>query len=103
MLTCGNVLLDSLVALMCMIFVMVLCALLLFFVYDTAPTVIYTYGHTLSLHDALPISCRPAIVDTTATDVGLYLAGLASERDTAARLEIGTAAFRDLQIGRAHV
>src|SRR3546814_20410569 len=23
---------------------------------DTATTVIYTYGHTLSLHDALPIS-----------------------------------------------
>lgn len=43
-----------------------------------------------------PPTCRPAIVDTTATDVGLYLAGLASERDTAARLEIGTAAFRGL-------
>src|SRR3546814_19224985 len=26
-----------------------------FFVNDTATTVIYTYGHTLSLHDALPI------------------------------------------------
>src|SRR3546814_12195774 len=29
----------------------------LFFLNDTAPTEIYTYGHTLSLHDALPI-CR---------------------------------------------
>src|SRR3546814_5646496 len=28
----------------------------LFFVNDTATTEIYTYGHTLSLHDALPIS-----------------------------------------------
>src|SRR3546814_17813152 len=32
---------------------------LLFFFNDTATTEIYTYGHTLSLHDALPISaCR---------------------------------------------
>src|SRR3546814_13388855 len=29
-----------------------------FFFNDTATTEIYTYGHTLSLHDALPI-CRP--------------------------------------------
>src|SRR3546814_14924678 len=30
----------------------------LFFVFnDTENTEIYTYGHTLSLHDALPISC----------------------------------------------
>src|SRR3546814_16228991 len=28
---------------------------LLFFFNETAPTKIYTYGHTLSLHDALPI------------------------------------------------
>src|SRR3546814_19791500 len=27
-----------------------------FFVNDTATTEIYTYGHTLALHDALPIS-----------------------------------------------
>src|SRR3546814_18966008 len=32
-------------------------AVLLFF-NDTATTEIYTYGHTLSLHDALPISSR---------------------------------------------
>src|SRR3546814_20869472 len=31
-------------------------SLVLFFVNDTASTEIYTYGHTLSLHDALPIS-----------------------------------------------
>src|SRR3546814_10023271 len=29
---------------------------MLFFFNDTATTEIYTYGHTLSLHDALPIS-----------------------------------------------
>src|SRR3546814_18240831 len=32
--------------------------LVLFFFYDTATTEIYTYLHTLSLHDALPISSR---------------------------------------------
>src|SRR5213075_2747482 len=31
-----------------------------FFFNDTAPTEIYTTRHTLSLHDALPISCRAA-------------------------------------------
>src|SRR3546814_4807960 len=31
-----------------------------FFFNDTAPTEIYTYCHTLSLHDALPISREPA-------------------------------------------
>src|SRR3546814_498729 len=30
-----------------------------FFFNDTATTEIYTYGHTLSLHDALPISQLP--------------------------------------------
>src|SRR3546814_18217802 len=30
-----------------------------FFVNDTATTEIYTYGHTLSLHDALPIWIGP--------------------------------------------
>src|SRR3546814_9956139 len=37
---------------------MIMASLLLFFFfffYDTAPTNIYTYCHTLSLHDALPI------------------------------------------------
>src|SRR3546814_13001936 len=32
-----------------------------FFFNDTATTEIYTYGHTLSLHDALPIS-QPATI-----------------------------------------
>src|SRR3546814_11455481 len=30
--------------------------MLYFFFYATAPTDLYTYGHPLSLHDALPIS-----------------------------------------------
>src|SRR3546814_11091721 len=33
-----------------------ICVLFSFFFNDTATTEIYTYGHTLSLHDALPIS-----------------------------------------------
>src|SRR3546814_11354164 len=37
--------------------------LFFFFFNDTAPPEIYTYGHTLSLHDALPIS-RGAKVET---------------------------------------
>src|SRR3546814_8674206 len=48
---------------------MVLCTILCvclcgFFFNDTATTEIYTYGHTLSLHDALPIS--PALPDAGA-------------------------------------
>src|SRR3546814_17253055 len=35
------------------------CVFMLFFFFnDTATTEIYTYGHTLSLHDALPISTQ---------------------------------------------
>src|SRR3546814_18010444 len=45
------------------IYIGTFCLILLFcylFFNDTATTEIYTYGHTLSLHDALPISspCR---------------------------------------------
>src|SRR3546814_1684131 len=36
---------------------------MIFFFNDTATTEIYTYGHTLSLHDALPIwwNCTPTM------------------------------------------
>src|SRR3546814_15489284 len=34
-----------------------------FFFNDTATTEIYTYGHTLSLHDALPISLSPMLMN----------------------------------------
>src|SRR3546814_12384140 len=37
----------------------VVCSVYIFFFFnETATTEIYTYGHTLSLHDALPISRR---------------------------------------------
>src|SRR3546814_19820845 len=39
---------------------LILCCFFLFFFKDTATTEIYTYGHTLSLHDALPISSTSA-------------------------------------------
>src|SRR3546814_12353997 len=100
-----------------------------FFFNDTAATEIYTYGHTLSLHDALPIflvgRCLadelamlahvPAVVGGV-HDVGVVeLAGLAQRRDHAGnevidRLQHGEAAAVDLvdggelpEIGRAHV
>src|SRR3546814_15077180 len=41
----------------------------IFFFNDTATTEIYTYGHTLSLHDALPISWSD-IASRTVADVG---------------------------------
>src|SRR3546814_19895025 len=37
--------------------------MLFFFFNDTATTEIYTYGHTLSLHDALPISAPEQVSD----------------------------------------
>src|SRR3546814_379456 len=41
----------------------------IFFFNDTATTEIYTYGHTLSLHDALPITWSD-IASRTVADVG---------------------------------
>src|SRR3546814_10987635 len=40
-----------------------------FFFNDTATTEIYTYGHTLSLHDALPSSDRALLQDTQQLDL----------------------------------
>src|SRR5881397_4404030 len=37
--------------------------IMLFFFNDTATTEIYTAQYTLSLHDALPISCSPRAAD----------------------------------------
>src|SRR3546814_13342534 len=44
----------------------------IFFFNDTATTEIYTYGHTLSLHDALPISIEAD---------GLFVIGVAHDVD----------------------
>src|SRR3546814_18152954 len=40
-----------------------------FFFNDTATTEIYTYGHTLSLHDALPICAGRRLTCGTAPDI----------------------------------
>src|SRR3546814_2856932 len=51
---------------------MVFCAAVFFFCNDTATTEIYTYCHTLSLHDALPISSDQYDVMTRmAHDLGI--------------------------------
>src|SRR3546814_4694843 len=44
-----------------------------FFFNDTATTEIYTYGHTLSLHDALPILLGPAQRADRAGDAGVHV------------------------------
>src|SRR3546814_19374434 len=55
---------------------------ILFFFKDPATTEIYTYGHTLSRHDALPISA----VSPSASPIWSILTPAASERSgTAAR------------------
>src|SRR3546814_19412800 len=46
----------------------------LFFFNDTANTEIYTYGHTLSLHDALPISIEEGSVGGFGSQVMQFLA-----------------------------
>src|SRR3546814_10824693 len=45
-----------------------------FFFNDTATTEIYTYGHTLSLHDALPILSRAWRLSTV--QIGITLIGI---------------------------
>src|SRR3546814_18596690 len=50
---------------------MCLTLLLFFFFHDTATTEIYTYGHTLSLHDALPIYSRSDRLRLTSPPVSM--------------------------------
>src|SRR3546814_15451397 len=52
-----------------------------FFFNDSAPTEIYTYGHTLSLHDALPIWAR-------GVERGQRQAGLFDGHDGRVRREV---------------
>src|SRR3546814_2312266 len=53
-----------------------------FFFNDTATTEIYTYGHTLSLHDALPISVGVVVGDR---DLGLVRGSRTGRRGRAGR------------------
>src|SRR3546814_17446606 len=50
-----------------------------FFFNESATTEIYTYGHTRSLHDSLPICPLGTIIETAA-------AGIASASDLAGRI-----------------
>src|SRR3546814_11988681 len=58
-----------------------------FFIEDTATTEIYTYRHTLSLHNALPISATPASIKRLERghDRHRWLAGEDSQPVIAAR------------------
>src|SRR3546814_151909 len=69
-----------------------ICFVLFFFFNDTATTEIYTYGHTLSLHDALPI----LLADEGLPLTGLDLEGAAMEmvvNGTVASTGVGAAAL----------
>src|SRR3546814_18680937 len=98
---------------------------LIVFFNDTATTEIYTYGHTLSLHDALPIYAREVAGHAAAiagsgltarrtvvaadrqqpvlTGGVLLLQNLGSDGEVAVRVEQVARAGVTLQIGRAHV
>src|SRR3546814_17169760 len=68
-----------------------------FFFIDTAPTRIYTYGHTLSLHDALPICQRRRFFQRAALD-GHVFADRVAVTDLHARRIVrpGAHVLRDL-------
>src|SRR3546814_10380215 len=66
---------------------------------DTATTEIYTYGHTLSLHYALPICWRPFVLRDGIVDRAAYeLCALSQLRDRLRAGDIwvsGSRQFRD--------
>src|SRR3546814_11128757 len=67
-----------------------------FFFKDTATTEIYTYGHTLSLHDALPISwtsANAASSGASASMPGIVGADAAGDRSHASSARVACALF----------
>src|SRR3546814_3782331 len=74
-----------------------------FFFKVTATTEIYTYGHTLSLHDALPIlwifEHRDACAARQLADRERDVAATARDDDRR-RIDAGTIAQRDREMGR---
>src|SRR3546814_2606601 len=68
-----------------------MCSSKCFFFYDTATTEIYTYLHTLSLHDALPICIAPitAAVFQAGDDTGIGFKQTLDERMADAYLADG--------------
>src|SRR3546814_19094573 len=71
-------------------------SLFMFFFNDTATTEIYTYLHTLSLHDALPISLRMADAIARAGGVPIRGAGLATTMFARPRSEEHTSELQSL-------
>src|SRR3546814_11660458 len=69
-----------------------------FFFKDTATTEIYTYGHTLSLHDALPI-CEAIRQNLVARDFGAHK-GRRTEVEVIAD---GGAEGRVVEAGAGHI
>src|SRR3546814_18102272 len=80
-----------------------------FFFHDTATTEIYTYGHTLSLHDALPISFSSNSV--AASRASMHCCAIAGSAKPHSGRVIRPPALRwagindynGAEIGRAHV
>src|SRR3546814_18975363 len=76
----------------------------IFFFNDTATTEIYTYGHTLSLHDALPISRtghRPCRRPRTGLHAAGHHAGMRRQSHLGARRAGGARARDWPERGRA--
>src|SRR3546814_15296143 len=66
-----------------------MCCLVFFFVNDTATTEIYTYLHTLSLHDALPISLVGRQSALPAPNGTMFLAFIASASASSSAIVLG--------------
>src|SRR3546814_11900264 len=98
--------------------------IVLFFFNDPATTEIYTYGHTLSLHDALPIFTDLKLEIHAHNDFGMGVANALAALDAGADVahasvlglgeRVGNTSLEELavaapmlsgldQIGRAHV
>src|SRR3546814_16819831 len=78
--------------------------LLFFFLfYDTYTTEIYTYCHTLALHDALPIFCSELVFAAVVRLLDLAALRVGNEEYALANRSFGATTLRQRQIGRAHV
>src|SRR3546814_11405815 len=69
-------------------------AIFSFFFNDTATTEIYTYGHTLSLHDALPISIEYSANLEQRLDIAALCATALEAAASTGVLELGATRVR---------
>src|SRR3546814_12649197 len=98
-----------------MYFALLVSFIFFFFFKDTATTEIYTYSHTLSLHDALPISAAAGVFTGADAEhagliemcpgIGGFVIGCmqACERQQFGKRVVHRVRKRQLEIGRAHV